>query len=71
MYGSDYILCVISTCMAQAIYCVLSPHVWLVIGKLFKVKPVDSDDHRRIGARGSICLLHFCQSGVTLAFEVG
>ncbi|XP_067939334.1 uncharacterized protein [Watersipora subatra] len=41
-----------------------------VAGKLFTVKPVNSNDHRKIGARGSVCLLHVCQSGISLAFEI-
>lgn len=40
------------------------------LGRLFAVIPVNSEAHRRIGARGSKCVLHLCKSGLTLAFQV-
>lgn len=41
-----------------------------VAGKMFTVNPANSDDHRKIGARGSVCVLHVCKSGLSLAFQV-
>ncbi|KAF6018154.1 hypothetical protein EB796_023544 [Bugula neritina] len=38
-------------------------------GRMFSVKPDDSAEHRKIGSRGSNCLLHVCKSGLTLAFQ--
>lgn len=44
--------------------------VVLYTGKMFTVVPASSDAHRKIGSRGSKCFLHFCKSGLTLAFQV-
>lgn len=38
-------------------------------GKLFQVMPDNTDSFRKIGARGSKCILHICKSGLTLAFH--
>ena len=36
----------------------------------FVVRPENSEDHRRIGSRGAMCLLHVSKWGLTLALQV-
>ena len=46
-------------------------NVFWFIGECFVVRPDNSEDHRRIGSRGSLCLLHVSPWGLTLALQVG
>jgi len=36
----------------------------------FTVRPENSEDHRKIGSRGAMCLLHVSTWGLTLALQV-
>jgi len=36
----------------------------------FVVRPENSEDNRKIGSRGSLCLLHVSKWGLTLALQV-
>ena len=45
-------------------------YAFLITDECFVVRPDNSDDQRRIGARGNLCLLHVSQWGITAALQV-
>ena len=48
----------------------LSLSLSLNAGECFVVRPDNSEDHRKIGSRGAMCLLHVSKWGLTLALQV-
>ena len=45
-------------------------NIFYVIVESFVVRPESSDEHRKLGSRGNMCLLHISQCGVILALQV-